>query len=75
MNKWIVEKTVGKRSQRKIKYVVENNEKLTECTRRAVMLDWGISKFVDVLHAGAQGCTLSTNLFQLYTIYTRYILV
>ena len=39
---------------------------MTECARRAVMLDGEISKNVDTLQGVGQGCTLSPNLFNVY---------
>ena len=40
---------------------------MTECARSAVMLDWEISKYVGILQEVAQGCTLSPNVFKVYT--------
>ena len=40
---------------------------VTECARGAVTLDEEISKYVDILQEVAQGCTLSPNLFKVYT--------
>ena len=42
---------------------------MTECARSAVILDAEISKCtcVDTLQGVAQGCTLSPNLFKVYT--------
>ena len=45
---------------------VENDENMTECARRAVMLDGEISEYVDILQGVAQGFTLSPNLFKVY---------
>ena len=39
---------------------------MTECARSAVMLDGEISNYVDILQGVAQGCTLSSNLFEVY---------
>ena len=39
---------------------------MTERARSAVMLEWEISKYVDILQGVAQGCTLSPNLFKIY---------
>ena len=38
------------------------------------MLDWEISKQVDILHGVAQGCTLSPNLFKVL-VYIKYMIV
>ena len=40
---------------------------ITECARGAVMLDVEIFEYVDMLQGVAQGCTLSPNLFKVYT--------
>ena len=42
---------------------------MTECARSAVMLDEETSKYinVDILQGVAQGCTLSPNIFKVYT--------
>ena len=39
----------------------------TKCARSAVMLDGEISKYVDIVQGVVQGCTLSPNLFKVYT--------
>ena len=39
---------------------------MTECARSAVILEWGISKYGDILQGVAQGCTLSPNLLKVY---------
>ena len=41
-------------------------KKMTECARRAVMLDGEILKCVDVLQGVAQGCTWSLNSFKVH---------
>ena len=39
---------------------------MTECARSAVMLDWEILKYVDILQRFAQGCTLAPNVFKVH---------
>ena len=48
---------------------------MTECARSAVTQDGEISKYVDVLQGAAQGCTLSSNLFKIVSIYLYIIYV
>ena len=41
-------------------------KKMTEGASSAVMLDWEILKYVDILQRFAQGCTLAPNVFKVH---------
>ena len=41
---------------------------MTECAKSAMVLDGEISKYFDILHGAAQGCTLSPTLFKIFII-------